>query len=87
MASSEGSNSKQGKVQLSSSAQVGKNEGDKLNKLDSPNDEIDEDKDFEECDKDGQGVPDENNNLALVKGLNPKSQLHNSIVQRANRNQ
>ena len=40
------------KVQLSS-AQVGRNEGDKLNKIDSPNDDIDEDKDFEDCDKDG----------------------------------
>lgn len=54
--------------------------------MESPNDDIDEDKDFEDCDKDGQGVPDENNNLALVKGLNPKSQLHNSIVQKSNRN-
>ena len=55
--------------------------------MESPNDNIDEDKDFEDCGKDGQGVPDENNNLALVKGLNPKSQLHNSIVQKSNRNQ
>ena len=74
-------------MQLSSSAQVGRNEGDKLHRLDSPNDDDDIDKEFEDCDKEGQGVPDENTNLALVKGLNPKSQLHNSIVQRANRNQ
>ena len=44
-----------------------------MNKIDSPNDDLDEDKDFEDCDKDGQEVLDENTNLALVKGLNPKS--------------
>ena len=36
-----------------SSAQVGKNEGDNLPKMESPNDDMDEDKDFDDCDKDG----------------------------------
>jgi len=51
--SAEANSSKQGKALLTSSAQVGRNEGDKLNKLDSPNDDIDEDKEFEDCDKEG----------------------------------
>jgi len=60
--------------------------GDNLFKLNSPNlDAEEEDKEFDDCDKEGQGVPDENNNLELVKGLNPKSQLTNSLASRANR--
>lgn len=47
---------------------------DDLRKVESPNDDLD-DKEFEDCDKEGQGVPDENPKVAP-----PKGQLHNSIA-------
>ena len=51
-----------------------------MRKAEDLNDDLDEDKDFEDCDKNWiSSVADENTNLGKVKGLNPKSQSHNSV--------
>ena len=59
------------KMQLSSNLKS--NQGDKVR---SPHDDLDD------SDQDHVTVPDENTNV-----VNPKSQLHNSLAQRAQRNQ
>ena len=40
---------------------------DDLRRVESPNEDLD-DKEFEDCDKEGQGVPDENPKVAPPKG-------------------
>lgn len=60
------------------------------NKISETPNKDQDDRDFDDCDQDGQAVADENPKIDQVNksvGINPKSQLHNSIAQRANRNQ